>query len=96
MTYFGWAAIDRVAGRYIHLTNPDRSRTFFAIYMHEDRLYILEATVPAGYRSRASSSSRCDSSTRRATRPVTKAFIPTDTRTAACRRRPRRRGESPR
>ncbi len=49
MTYFGWAAIDRVAGRYIHLTNPDRSRTFFAVYMHEDRLYILEATVPAGY-----------------------------------------------
>lgn len=49
LTYFGWAAIDRVEGRYIHLTNPDRSRTFFAIYMHEDRLYILEATVPAGY-----------------------------------------------
>ncbi len=49
LTYFGWAAIDRVEGRYIHLTNPDRSRTFFAIYMHEDRLYVLEATVPAGY-----------------------------------------------
>jgi hypothetical protein len=31
------------------LTNADRSRTFFAIHLHESRLYILEATVPAGY-----------------------------------------------
>ena len=49
VTYFGWAVIDRVEGRYIHLTNADRSRTFFGIYMHDNRLYITEATVPAGY-----------------------------------------------
>lgn len=49
VTYLGWAAIDHVAGRYIHLTNADKSRTFFGIYMHDNRLYITEATVPPGY-----------------------------------------------
>lgn len=39
---------DRVEGHEIHLNNPDGSRTFGAIHMHEDRLYILEATVPKG------------------------------------------------
>ena len=29
------------------MTNPDQSRTFAGIYLHESRLYILEATVPA-------------------------------------------------
>jgi hypothetical protein len=28
------------------MTNPDRSRTFAGIYLHESRLYILEATAP--------------------------------------------------
>jgi hypothetical protein len=37
---------DLVEGHELHLTNADGSRTFAAIYMHEDRLYILEATVP--------------------------------------------------
>ena len=49
LTYFGWNFVDLVDGRQLHLTNPDQSRTFVAIYMHEDRLYILEATVPPGY-----------------------------------------------
>ena len=39
---------DLVEGRHLQLTNPDGSRTFAAIYMHEDRLYILEATAPRG------------------------------------------------
>jgi hypothetical protein len=30
------------------LTNPDRSLTFVAIYLHENRLYILDATVQKG------------------------------------------------
>ena len=47
VTYFGWATIDRIAGRQIHLTNADRSRTYVQIHMHENRLYIIEATVPA-------------------------------------------------
>lgn len=48
VTHFSWVVIDRVPGRQIHLTSPDRSRTFVAIHMHEQRLYILEATVPPG------------------------------------------------
>jgi hypothetical protein len=39
---------DLVEGHAIRLTNADGSRTSAAIHMHEDRLYIIEATVPAG------------------------------------------------
>jgi hypothetical protein len=48
VTYYAFGDSDRVEGLRIQLANPDRSRTFAAIYMHENRLYILEATVPAG------------------------------------------------
>lgn len=48
LTYLAWAAIDRIGGRQIHITNPDGSRTFVAIHMHENRLYVFEATVPPG------------------------------------------------
>ena len=47
VTYFAWATIDRIVGRQIHLTNPDGSRTFVQIHMLMNRLYIIEATVPA-------------------------------------------------
>ena len=46
VTYYGYANSDRIEGRRVQLTNPDRSKTFGAIYMHENRVYILEATVP--------------------------------------------------
>jgi hypothetical protein len=46
VTYYGYANSDRIEGRRVQLTNPDKSKTFVAIYMHENRLYILEATVP--------------------------------------------------
>jgi hypothetical protein len=46
VTYYGYANSDRIEGRRVQLTNPDRSKTFAAIYMHDSRLYILEATVP--------------------------------------------------
>jgi hypothetical protein len=39
---------DRIEGHEIHLTNADGSRTFAVVHMHENRLYILEATVPKG------------------------------------------------
>jgi len=48
VTYYAYANSDRIEGRRVQLTNPDRSKTFAAIYMHENRLYILEGTVPAG------------------------------------------------
>ena len=39
---------DRVEGHAIRLTNENGSRTSAAVHMHENRLYILEATVPRG------------------------------------------------
>ncbi len=47
VTYFGYSRIDIIGGHQIQLINPDQSRTFVEIHMHEDRLYIQEATVPA-------------------------------------------------
>ena len=46
VTYFGYANSDRIEGRRVQLTNADKSKTFAAIYMHENRVYITEATVP--------------------------------------------------
>ena len=41
---------DLVSGQELQLTNKaDQSRTFASIYLHENRLVILEATVPKGY-----------------------------------------------
>jgi hypothetical protein len=41
---------DLVAGLIVELTNnADQSRTWASIYMHENRLVMLEATVPRGY-----------------------------------------------
>ena len=49
VTWFAWNNIDLVEGHMLSLTNGDKSRTSAAVYMHENRLYILEGTVPAGY-----------------------------------------------
>jgi hypothetical protein len=50
LTHLMWNWSDLVEGNYVQLTNNrDQSRTFAAIHMHENRLYILEGTVPAGY-----------------------------------------------
>jgi hypothetical protein len=48
VTYDAWHHIDRVAGQQVNLINADRTTTFASIYLHENRLYILEGTVPAG------------------------------------------------
>jgi hypothetical protein len=41
---------DLVAGMMVELANnADQSRTYSSIYMHENRLFITEATVPKGY-----------------------------------------------
>jgi hypothetical protein len=47
VTYDAYHYIDLVSGHQLQLTNPDQTRTFVGIYLHENRLYILEATVPA-------------------------------------------------
>jgi hypothetical protein len=50
LTLFVWGMVDNVEGRQLQLTNnADKSRTFVGIYMHENKLYISEGTVPAGY-----------------------------------------------
>lgn len=37
--------INLITGHQLQLQNPDRTRTYVAIYLHENRLYILDATV---------------------------------------------------
>jgi hypothetical protein len=49
VTHYMWNFIDLVEGHQLQLTNNDKSRTYVAIYMHDNRLYMLEGTVPAGY-----------------------------------------------
>jgi len=50
VTHYMWNFVDLVEGHQLQLTNNiDQSRTFVAIYMHENRLYILEGTVPSDY-----------------------------------------------
>jgi len=48
ITFYAYTNVDLVEGRQIQLTNPDGSRTFAAIHMHDNRLFILEGTVPKG------------------------------------------------
>jgi hypothetical protein len=49
MTSLIWNGIALVQGVEMRLTNnADQSRTFSSIYMHENRLVILEGTVPRG------------------------------------------------
>lgn len=50
LTHYMWNFIDLVEGHQLQLTNTaDKSRTFASIYMHQNKLYVMEATVPAGY-----------------------------------------------
>jgi hypothetical protein len=48
VTFDAYAHIDRVEGHQLQITNPDGSRSFIAIHLNNKRLYIFEATVPAG------------------------------------------------
>ena len=48
VTHYAYYYAERVQGRRVQLTNADRSRTFAAIHLHENRLYVFEATVAPG------------------------------------------------
>jgi len=48
VTYDAFHYIQRVQGHQLQITNEDQSRTYAGIYLHEMRLYILEAIAPAG------------------------------------------------
>lgn len=45
VTYDAYHYIDRVEGHQLQITDPDQSRTYAAIYLHDSRLYIIDATV---------------------------------------------------
>jgi len=50
VTSFVYGFVDNVEGHQLQLTNNgDKSRTFAGVYMHQNKLYIIEGTVPAGY-----------------------------------------------
>lgn len=46
VSFDSFQLIDLIPGLQLHFTNPDGTRTFAGIYLHEYRLYILEATAP--------------------------------------------------
>jgi hypothetical protein len=48
VTFDAFHYINMVTGHELQLTNPDQSRTFVGIYLHENRLYIFDATVAKG------------------------------------------------
>ncbi|MBH98716.1 MAG: hypothetical protein CMM56_09750 [Rhodospirillaceae bacterium] len=48
ITYDSWSWLEGIEGHQLQITNEDSSRTFVGIYQHFLRLYILEATAPAG------------------------------------------------
>ena len=43
--YDAYHYITRIDGHQLQTTNPDQTRTFAAIYLHESRLYVIDATV---------------------------------------------------
>ena len=45
---YAYSQTERIEGRRMQLLNADGSQTFVMIHMHENRLYLIEATVPAG------------------------------------------------
>jgi hypothetical protein len=48
VTFDAFHYVNLVTGHELQLTNPDQSRTFVGIYLHENRLYIFDATVAKG------------------------------------------------
>jgi len=49
VTYDAHAVTDFIAGHQLQITNKDGSRSYIGIHPHMRRLYIMEATAPAGY-----------------------------------------------
>ena len=47
VTYDAFHYINLITGHELQYTNPDQSRSYVAIYLHENRLYIFDATVAA-------------------------------------------------
>jgi len=48
LAYLGWTNVDLVGGHMVSLVNSDKSHTSAAVFMHDNKLYILEGTAPPG------------------------------------------------
>ena len=48
VTFDAFHYVNMVTGHELQLTNPDQSRTYVGLYLHENRLYIFDATVAKG------------------------------------------------
>ena len=48
VTYDAFHYVNLIPGHQLTVTNPDGTRSFVAIYLHENRLYVLDATVAKG------------------------------------------------
>ena len=48
VTELTWTQLDLVEGNELQLLNPDQSRTYAYVSMHEMKLYMIEATIPKG------------------------------------------------
>jgi hypothetical protein len=46
VTYDAFHYIEFVPGIELQLTNPDQTRSYIGIYLHENKLYLLDATAP--------------------------------------------------
>ena len=46
VTFDNFHYINLVTGQQLTVINPDMTRSYVAIYLHENRLYIVDATVP--------------------------------------------------
>ena len=45
VTFDAFHYVNLITGHELQLTNPDQSKTYVAFYLHENRLYIFDATV---------------------------------------------------
>lgn len=48
VTYDAFHYINLITGHSMQVTNPNGSRSYVAVYLHENRLYVLDATVAKG------------------------------------------------
>ena len=48
VTFDAFHYVNLITGHELQLTNPDASKTYVALYLHENRLYIFDATVAKG------------------------------------------------
>jgi hypothetical protein len=46
VTYDAFHFIEFVPGLELQITNPDKTRSYVGIYLHDNRLYVLDATAP--------------------------------------------------